>query len=731
MTIPRERKSPLQRRRILLLVIALVASFAAISARLIWLQGIEWRTYQHAAERTHRRVWAEPAPRGRILDRTGRVIAQDVPSHEVVYTLDEIEKVRWVCRRVHRALRSDPSGASLPHDAEELWTSLQRFREGVRADLTAPTAAPPLPWISGVPREAAEALALAIRRRPASFPGVVVPPGEGRIDIAPHALFEGERTVRLLARRLGRDPDELWASVWRRYEQVQDVSLPSARREEIYRILEHRLVGDLPDELVEELLLFPDRFPGLRVRETPRREFSGPAGIARLTGRVGARRPSDQDRWEEAREPIVDRHRFRSLQPVRLLQERSHHSEDLVGHDGIEASREERLRGRAGGALWIVDHRQSPRGEPLDLEPPRPGADLELQLDLELCEELGRLTARRDPWAASILVADARSGAILGWESYPAATPDVFEDQDEYRRLVEEERGHFYDRPAAYPIDPGSTFKVLVSLAALEEGVIDPAHTEVCDGAYDPARPGRLRCANHYRGLELDIEEALERSCNVFFYRVGGDRLGLRRMVDWARRFGFWQRVELGIGSQAVGLAPRASPPSVAIGRSFTTTPLQMLRFVTIVANRGVDPGLSLIKGVHAPPLAVPPLRASSWESVVRGMERAVRSTTGTAGKEKYGLRRFDCAVKTGTASMSRGEVPPRWRAGEDGEEGDWNRAWLIGFAPAENPEVSFAICLERVLGHGGEECAPIAAELLEWLERERGLNLRPRDSDR
>ena len=82
----------------------------------------------------------------------------------------------------------------------------------------------------------------------------------------------------------------------------------------------------------------------------------------------------------------------------------------------------------------------------------------------------------------------------------------------------------------------------------------------------------------------------------------------------------------------------------------------------------------------------------------------------------------FDCAVKTGTAGISSANLPEEWRTLPDGEPVEWNRAWLIGFAPAKDPIFSFVIGLERVRGHGGDECAPIAAKILEWLEKERGF---------
>lgn len=715
----------MQRRRLLLVIAALVVSFGAISGRLVWLQGFEWREYHLRAESYHRRVWAEPAPRGSILDRDGRPIAFDVPSHEVVYTLDGVEPVRWVCRRVEREIRGHREGRDFPYDSEQLWASLEEVRAVLRPGFAGGDDLPRYLWLSRVRPGAAAQLSRAVARRPESFPGIEVDPAAGEVWIRPEALFAGEIAVRRIERRLGLPDGELFLRIARTYARVQDPALSAARRDEIYRVIEHRLIAGAPPELVEEIVTHPERFPGLRVREVPERRFVGPAGIAPLIGRVGERRPVDEERWRLAKEPVVDRIRFRSLRTFAALRESSHHSEDLVGHSGIERVAEERLRGRSGGTLLVVDHRQNPRGEPIDAEPPRPGEDIAMTLDTELCALLDELAATRDPRGSAMLVADCRTGEILGWSSYPAATPDVYRDAKEYARLVDLDRGHFFDRPANYAMEPGSIFKTLIAIGALEDDVVDPAERILCDGHYDPAKRDSLRCANHALGIDVDLHEALLRSCNVYFYRVGGDRLGLTRVWEWARRFGFWQPVACQASAEATGQAPRSSAHSVAIGKAFTTTPLAVLRYTCMLANRGRDPGLALVAGSPAVPLPPVEVAAETWRRVISGMVGAVADPRGTASDPSYGLGAFDCAVKTGTAGIPPAQLPPELRRGADGELRELNRAWIIGFAPVEAPRLAFVIALERVEGHGGDECAPIAARILEWFGRERGLDLR------
>ena len=97
-------------------------------------------------------------------------------------------------------------------------------------------------------------------------------------------------------------------------------------------------------------------------------------------------------------------------------------------------------------------------------------------------------------------------------------------------------------------------------------------------------------------------------------------------------------------------------------------------------------------------------------------MERTGHDPNGTAAKTQYGLQEFDCAVKTGSAEVPKQQIPPQGRFRE------WNHAWLIGFTPVQNPLYAFVIALERVEGHGGEECAPIVTEILNWLSENRAF---------
>jgi penicillin-binding protein 2 len=308
----------------------------------------------------------------------------------------------------------------------------------------------------------------------------------------------------------------------------------------------------------------------------------------------------------------------------------------------------------------------------------------------------------------AVVVLDVSDGSAIGWASLPQQGMEVYRDRDLYRIRSESPDGWFHDRVSGWAIDPGSTFKTVVALTALQAGVVDPEEIIVCEGLLDPRRPGRNRCGNHPYGLELNMTSALSRSCNVYFYTMG-QRLGLEALVDGAVQLGLWSGSGCSIPSESVGIRPTTNPVGTAIGRGFTTTPLQMARVALSIASRGETPGIQLIAGEAGTALH-PSFDLRHYETVIDGMVSAVRDRGGTASRSSYRLSGFDLAVKTGTAQIPGTQ--------------SYN-AWLIGFSPVVDPQIAFAISAQGVPLHGGEACAPMLADILQWLEQHRGLELR------
>lgn len=699
---------PVHRRRILPLALLFSLILLAIGARLFWLQGMRWREYHLLAESIQRTVHYPPATRGEIQDRNGVPLATDVPAVAVNFLLSEIEPVRWIARRMSRVLGA--ADQRFRFESEELWRSLQEVRARLRPQFGHGVPLGRQLWLAGISPQAAGRLLQAKRERPGHYRGILIErtPTEGLVSVEPEELFSGEIGVRTIEVEGGLEPGSLMKKVEAAYERVQDTSREMHEREWIYRHQQHRLLDDAPDRLVLEIIGHPERYPGLHLIEVTRRSYPFSPILGQLIGHARPPRDVEFAAWKSRGEVVIDQHVLRGLRTFQALRPRSHHSSDRTGQGGLELSHEEDLRGSSGAEVIILDHRRRTVGEPLEGIEPIAGNDVRLTLDIELCKKLSSILAARNPAGGSILVSDLESGHIIGWASHPSQGPEVFADRDLYQERIASDRMWFFDRPSRWPLDPGSTFKPLVAIAALSEGVIDPEEKILCDGVYDPENPGSLRCRNHPLGLELNLEEALARSCNVFFYHLG-ERLGLDRLRDWSRDFGFWTPTHCGAPGEKVGIAPVSSPQGTAIGKGFTTTPLRLLSMVSAIAGRGTAEGLKLIDNRRGLPVQVEAPQFA-WQRVISGMEGAVRESHGTAADLAYQLSLFDCAVKTGTAQIPGSEL---------------NDTWLIGFTPVSEPRYSWVVNLQKVAGHGGDECAPLSAKVLEAIEEIGAENLR------
>ncbi|MDG1455344.1 MAG: penicillin-binding transpeptidase domain-containing protein, partial [Planctomycetota bacterium] len=282
-----------------------------------------------------------------------------------------------------------------------------------------------------------------------------------------------------------------------------------------------------------------------------------------------------------------------------------------------------------------------------------------------------------------------------------------------------------------WPIDPGSTFKPIVALIALSEGVLSPGETIDCQGYFDLQDRRANRCENHSRG-PIGLEEALAKSCNVFFYKLG-QRLGLEKLIAGAEDFGFWQAtIESDwrnvdddqfdrLPSEKYGQKPNSNPVGAAIGRGFIVTPIQMAKAAMILARRGdfspvkmfqvSDSATKTTKGRGRPVLDN--LKPDHFESVIQGMQEAVEY--GSAKNSR--LKDYNAAVKTGTVRVMK-TFQGRTSSTE------YKHAWMIGFAPADQPKVAFAIVLQNQEKSGGK-IAPLLEDALDWLQVNRGMKFR------
>ena len=397
------------------------------------------------------------------------------------------------------------------------------------------------------------------------------------------------------------------------------------------------------------------------------------------------------------------------------------HAGDWVGRRGVERAYDRRLRGEDGERVVVVDSRGLPVEE-FGRRLGRPGQGLRLTLDAGLQQEAERLLAGQ---VGAIVALDPRDGALRALVSAPAYDPNLFARKlaaDDWRALVGDARHPLQNRAVQSAYSPGSVFKIVMATAALAEGVVTPSRREFCPG-FAAHYGRRFHCWKRGGHGSVDLEAAIEGSCDVFFYAVGRE-LGIERIARYARLFDFGRPTGVDLGGERAGLVPdnewsrrRRGHPwypgetiSVAIGQgALLVTPIQVATMVAAVANGGflVTPHVVADSAPAPRPLGLAP---ELLAPVRNGLERVVNGARGTArGARVPGLT---VAGKTGTVQVVSQE------AYADTSDAPWhlrNHAWFAAYAPAERPELVVVVFVEHG-GKGSGVAAPIAKALYAYL---------------
>lgn len=397
------------------------------------------------------------------------------------------------------------------------------------------------------------------------------------------------------------------------------------------------------------------------------------------------------------------------------------------GRDGLELVFDEFLRGEYGRITISTDEDGLVVGEKLEKKP-RPGGTIVTTLSTKiqkLCEKVLADGGRN----GSIVVLDVGTGEILALASHPSFDLNLFTpsiSRQAYSELVEDERSPLFARAfqAVYP--PGSTFKAFVGLAALESGVVSEESTISCPSGL---KIGNVFFGNHSGDMgELNIQQAMAKSCNTWFYQIGL-LLGGNSILQWAEAFGFGRRTGILLPGEGRGLVPRDDHMIRTHGRTISrgdvanmsigqgdllVSPLQMAHAMGTVANNGVvvQPRIVLqIQDVNNEVTSVYPKRVlgkinikpDNLETLRRSLVEV--TTSGTGGRVGK-FKNFKVAGKTGTSQWG----PESHRK---------NVAWFAGFAPANNPKYAFAVAIEGRRGEnisGGKTAATVAGEILKEL---------------
>lgn len=440
--------------------------------------------------------------------------------------------------------------------------------------------------------------------------------------------------------------------------------------------------------------------PEARVDVIPLRSYPLAAAAAHALGRVG-----------EVTERQLQTAEFAELSPG-----------DLVGQAGVELQHNRSLMGRDGRRRVIVNSRGVEVAE-AERDPPLDGPSLMLTLDAELQRTME--DAFRGLSGGAIAIEPA-TGEVLAMTSVPSYDPNQFAtgiDQALWSRLSTDSNTPLMNRVIQGQYAPGSVFKIVIAVAALEEGVIAPTTTFYCPG-YLSIYNTVFRCGKPTGHGLIDLQGALTHSCNVYFYQIGV-RLEIDRIARWARRLGLGAPTGIDLPHEAPGVIPDAAwkqrlfkqpwypgeTVSVTIGQGqVTVTPVQLARLAAVIANGGRLVRPHLVKrfadgsepGAPALELGLKPETLAALRAGMRGVVNA----PGTGWRAR--LAEVAVAGKTGSAQVVSHARLTRSASNPSMQP----HGWFVAFAPVEDPRIALAVIVEHG-GSGGEAAAPVARRVL------------------
>ena len=402
-----------------------------------------------------------------------------------------------------------------------------------------------------------------------------------------------------------------------------------------------------------------------------------------------------------------------------------------IGKVGIEAKLEDELRGKAGLKRIEVNAYGRVMRE-LARQEGQPGETVTLTIDAALQTYV---QARMGSDSGAAVMMDTRNGNILAIGSTPAFDPNKFVrgiSVADYRALTDNIYRPLANKAAQGTYPPGSTFKLVTALAALEAGVIRADETVYCSGSIEKSGR-RFHCWKGSGHGSIDIVNSLAQSCDVYYYEVA-ERVGIDGITAMARKLGLGERHDLPLSGLAEGLTPtkawkRANRGedwligdtlNSGIGQGFVlASPLQLAVMVARVASGlALTPRLvhaingEVVKVAPPPPLDIDP---EHLRLVRRGMFNVSNNRRGTAYASRIDDDARRICGKTGTSQVRNITMAERARGVTGNKDLPWERrdhALFVCFAPYETPEVACSVIVEHG-GGGSAVCAPIARDMV------------------
>ena len=431
--------------------------------------------------------------------------------------------------------------------------------------------------------------------------------------------------------------------------------------------------------------------PGVEIDEKPMRKYLDTKNYSHLLGYVWT--PSDKEE---------ENLRAKGITPA-----------EYIGKQGLEKYYEQELMGTPG-----KDITQGTKKSKFETEEPAiEGKKLILSLDASLQEFAQRRLAG---FKGAVAAIDPQSGEVLALVSNPTYDTSIFEggiSSTDYAKLMDDEAKPARNRAIMEQYAPGSTFKLMTSIAAYRAGVLTRGTSIFCDGSYHLGGKAKMKCLGTHGTIGYDT--ALSKSCNTYFATLAA-RAGREQMMQTALDCGFGEKTGIDLFGEIKGIIPTdkwlkankqtffpGNLPQMGVGQGFTaTTPLQMANLVALVANRGVQYRPHLLHAMRDPLTQanvytkkeiIHTIKAEDWfwDMMQNALCEVIQS--GTAQKAK--IEGLQWGGKTGSA--------------EHGAKLEGlTHAWFVGFAPKNNPKIAICVLAEGV-GHGGDFAAPIAGDIV------------------
>ncbi|MCK4353236.1 penicillin-binding protein 2 [candidate division WOR-3 bacterium] len=452
-------------------------------------------------------------------------------------------------------------------------------------------------------------------------------------------------------------------------------------------------IRKVPFEIVCKLEEKKERFPNICIKIQPLRRYHQDKIFSHPIGYIGEISKKELKIYPEYRLGI------------------------FIGKSGIEKEYEKFLKGKDGTRYVEVDARGYEL-EPLSYVSPEPGCDVWLTIDAELQALVYDILPSR----GACIAIDPKTGEILTWVSKPGFDPNSFVagiSSEDWEKISKDSLFPLWDRVknATYP--PASVFKLVTCACGIEKGILNPATKEPipCKGSITIGRR-KYKCWETHGSLNLI--DAIIQSCDVYFYQVGME-LGVDPICELAKKLGFGKKVGIDIPGESKGFIPteewydkkygkgrwgKGISANLAIGQGeILVTPLQILYFVSGIANNGVLYTPALVKKITNPNgeevFSFTPnshnlsLSPNTIEILREGMLGVVQDDKGTG--RLANVPEISVAGKTGTAQNPEGE----------------DHAWFVAFAPYENPQICVVVFVENG-GMGGSVAAPIAGKIIQ-----------------